>query len=532
MEKINADDTIVAISTPIGEGGIGIVRISGAQAIKIADEIFVSRNGERVAEFKTYTTHYGHAVDKGKEGERRVDKGNEEQIRAEGPGTYCSSEADLSAEAKRESNLAKAEGRVENFSTRPIVRQQPCSKNILYSDIIDEVLLTVMRSPGSYTKEDIVEINCHGGIQALKRVMGLTVKHGARIAEPGEFTKRAFLNGRIDLAQAEAVLDTIRAKTEGSLKVAIGQLGGELSKGVNEIREEIINITAQVEASIDFPEEGLELSGKRELAKRVDDILKKIGALIKSYDNGMIFREGVLAIICGKPNVGKSSLMNLLLRRDRVIVSPIPGTTRDAVEEIINLNGIPIRLVDTAGISDTKDILEKEGVKKSKKYLALSDIVILILDASTPIEAADREIIDLIGDKKKIVALNKIDLVKEEALRKLKEVFKKDTVIEISVEKRENIEALEKAIELAVLSGGFSQGEGVIVSNARHKEALDKAYGSMLSVKKTLDEEGDPALEITAIDLKEAIFDLGLIVGKSVSDDILDRIFSQFCIGK
>ena len=267
--------------------------------------------------------------------------------------------------------------------------------------------------------------------------MDLALKHGAKVAQPGEFTKKAFLNGRIDLAQAEAVLDVIRAKTEGALKVAAAQLDGELSDSVNEIREHIINITAEIEASIDFPEEGLELSRKPELIKKAKDIIRKIKLLIKSYDNGMVFREGVLAIICGKPNVGKSSLMNLLLKRDRVIVSPIPGTTRDAVEEIINLNGIPIRLVDTAGISDTKDMLEKEGVKKSKSYLELSDIVIVMLDASTPIEAVDRDIIDLVGDKKKIVVLNKSDLVKRTGLSKLKEKFKNDTAIEISVKKKD-----------------------------------------------------------------------------------------------
>ena len=462
MGKHSLEDTIVAISTPIGEGGIGIVRLSGVDAIKIADKIFRSKDGKKASRFETYTTHYGHIVDGRK--------------------------------------------------------------------IIDEVILTVMKAPRSYTKEDIVEINCHGGIQAVKRVMDAVLRYGARVADPGEFTKRAFLNGRIDLTQAEAVLDIIRAKTEGSLKVAVDQLEGELSKSVDEMREEMLDITAEMEASIDFPEEELEISRKRELTEKLKVLIKKAGLLIKSYDNGMVFKEGVLAIICGKPNVGKSSLMNLLLKRDRVIVSPIPGTTRDAVEEIINLGGIPIRLVDTAGISETKDILEKEGVKKSKTYLALSDIVILILDASTPIDAADREIIGLVGDKKKIIVLNKIDLAEKGDLTEIKEKFKKDAVIGISVKKRENIGLLEKAIRKSILSGGFDQGEGAIVTSARHKEALDKALRSMLSVKRAL-RIGEP-FEIITIDLKEAIFNLGLIIGKSVSDDILDRIFSQFCIGK
>jgi tRNA modification GTPase len=456
------DDTIVAISTPPGEGGIGIVRLSGAGAIKIVSEIFRSRDGHSISRFKTHTIHYGHVVD----GKRSV----------------------------------------------------------------DEVLLTVMKSPRTYTKEDIVEINCHGGMQALKRVMELTLKYGARMASPGEFTKRAFLNGRIDLTQAEAVLDVIRAKTQSSLKVALSQLDGELSRNINSIREELLNITAEVEASIDFSEEDLELTNKKALIKKAKDIADKIGLLIKSYDNGVVFREGVLATICGKPNVGKSSLMNLLLKRDRVIVSAIPGTTRDAVEEIININGIPMRLVDTAGISDTKDVLEKEGVKKSKKYLELSDILILMFDASTGIEEADKKIMDLASERKKIVVINKMDLAKRSGRDKIKAKFKGETIVEISVKKKENIGLLEKAMYDSILSRGFNQGECVMVNNARHKEALDKAYESMLSVTKAL--EDNAGAEIAAIDLKEAIFYLGLIVGKSVSDDILDRIFDRFCIGK
>ncbi|MDD5427949.1 MAG: tRNA uridine-5-carboxymethylaminomethyl(34) synthesis GTPase MnmE [Candidatus Omnitrophica bacterium] len=467
MVRHSTEDTIVAISTPMGEGGIGIVRLSGDKATGIADKIFKAKDGRKPSRFTTYTVHYGHVID-------------------------------------TRSGSAK---------------------------VIDEVLLTVMKAPKSYTKEDIVEINCHGGIQAVKRIMELALECGARMAEPGEFTKRAFLNGRIDLVQAEAVLDVIRAKTEGSLKVAVGQLEGELSKTVNDIREEIINIAAEIEASIDFPEEELELSKRNELANKMNDVTQRLGGLVKSYDNGMIFREGVLAIICGKPNVGKSSLMNLLLKRDRVIVSPIPGTTRDAVEEMISLNGIPIRLVDTAGISDTKDILEKEGVKKSKKYLKLSDIVILMLDASAPIGKADKDIIDLVAGKKKLVVLNKTDLAKKENICKLKEKFRADTVVGISVKNKNNIAALEKTIHNMVLGGSFGQGEGAVVSNARHKDALDKAYRSMLSVKREFD-KGGGSFETAAIDLKDAIFYLGLVIGKSVSDDILDRIFSRFCIGK
>ena len=466
MNKKVHDDTIVAVSTPVGEGGIGIVRLSGSESLAIADRIFVSSDGSKPSGYATYTMHYGKVVDK----RGRKDKA------------------------------------------------------------IDEVILTVMRAPKSYTKEEIVEINCHGGLQAVKKVLGLVLKCGSRLAEPGEFTKRAFLNGRIDLAQAEAVLDVIRAKTEGSLKVAVDQLEGELSKSVNEIRDSVIDIASQVEASIDFPDEAPEAAGAKELANKVASAVSSLERLAGTYGEGAVLREGVLAIICGKPNVGKSSLMNLLLKRDRVIVSPIPGTTRDAVEEMINLRGIPIRLVDTAGIAQTKDLLGKAGVAKSKKYLALADIAIVMLDSSTKLDAADAAIIDITALKKKIVVLNKCDLSKKMDAKKVRGLFRGERIVEISVEKKKNIEELEKMIADTVWSGGFAQGEGVIVSNARHKELLDKACDNMLSVKKAIEKDAPP--ELIAIDLKEAVFNLGLIIGKSVSDDVLDRIFEQFCIGK
>ncbi|MFA6142921.1 MAG: tRNA uridine-5-carboxymethylaminomethyl(34) synthesis GTPase MnmE [Candidatus Omnitrophota bacterium] len=463
MSGDKLEETIAAISTPVGEGGIGIVRLSGDIALKIADGIFVSKDKTKPSKFKTYSVHYGHVVNKGRE-------------------------------------------------------------------VIDEVILTVMKAPGSYTKEDIVEINCHGGIQAVKKVLDLVVRRGARIAEPGEFTKRAFLNGRIDLAQAEGVLDCIRAKTEGSLKVAMHQLEGDLSRSIDSVRDAMLDIAAHIEASIDFPDEGLELEEKKALIVKCEDVISKLRSLIDSYTEGQVFREGVLAIICGKPNTGKSSLMNLLLKRDRVIVSPVPGTTRDAVEEMINLKGIPIRLVDTAGISKTKDTVEREGVKRSKKYLEMADIVMLILDSSVKLEKRDLDIIELVKGKNKIVVLNKIDLPCKIDRAQLKELFKEERVVEISVEKRSNINKLEDAVSSTIFKGGFNQGESAIISSARHKRALDKSYKCMLSVRKALRDELWP--ETTSIDLKEAIFNIGLVTGKSVSEDILDRIFERFCIGK
>ena len=479
MERTSSDDTIVAISTPIGEGGISIVRLSGSQALKIADEIFISRDGRKASTFRTYTTHYGHI------GNRDMGYG----IR----------------------------------DTLPLTRNPN-------PEIIDEVILTVMRAPKSYTKEDVVEINCHGGIRAAKKVLDLVLKRGSRMAEPGEFTKRAFLNGRIDLAQAEAVLDVIRAKTDSSLKVAVGQLEGELSNRIERLRSKILDIASQIEAGIDFPDEDIEILKEGDCLTRVGEILSELKEVISTYDEGMVYREGILAIICGKPNVGKSSLMNLLLKRDRVIVSPIPGTTRDAVEEMINLKGAPVRLVDTAGIDETEDLLVKEGVRKSKKYLARSDMVLLVLDASTKIDKKDLALKKLVDGKKKIVIINKCDLARKIEKEKLTSLFRNDEIVEISVKTRRNMDLLEKAILDAIFNGAFEQGESVVVSNARHKELLDKTLVNMLSVDKTLREGA--SLELAAIDLKEALFNLGLIIGKTVSDDVLDRIFEQFCIGK
>lgn len=464
MRKGSVEDTIVAPATPIGEGGIGIVRISGSKALEIADKIFMSKDGKKPSKYKTYSVHYGHII-------------------------------------------------------------EGINKNIL-----DEVLLTVMRAPKSYTKEDVVEINCHGGIQAVKDVLDLVMEQGARLAEPGEFTKRAFLNGRIDLVQAEAVLDVIRAKTEGSLRAAMGQLDGKLSKDVSFIFDSLIDMASHIEAAIDFPDEELDIIKEDGLAGKAQELTSRIKYLIDSFNEGVVLREGVLAVICGKPNAGKSSLMNLLLKRDRVIVAPIPGTTRDAVEEMINIKGIPIRLVDTAGIGAIKDVLYKMSSDKSKHYIERSDIVLLMLDASTKIDEEDLALMKLVGDKKKVVIINKTDLDKKTDKKSVSALFKKDVIIEMSVEKKKNIELLEETILDTVYSGKFTQGEGAIITNARHKELLDKAFNSMLSAAKLIRESSHP--ELIAIDIKEAAFNLGLIIGRSVSDDVMDRIFEKFCIGK
>ncbi|MCK4649237.1 tRNA uridine-5-carboxymethylaminomethyl(34) synthesis GTPase MnmE, partial [bacterium] len=350
MERNFNDDTIVAVSTPIGEGGIGIVRLSGRDSMRIADRIFLSSDKMKPSRFKTHTVHYGHIVDNSiqKTGDRELKKKKDKYV-------------------------------------------------------IDEVLLTVMRAPRTYTREDIVEINCHGGITALRKVLALLVKNGARLAEAGEFTKRAFLNGRLDLTQAEAVLDVIKAKTDAALKVSLNQLEGELSKEIKSTRVEIIDILADVEAEIDFTEEDIETGAERDWLKKIKGAKKRLQKLVDTYHDGTILREGITAVICGRPNVGKSSLMNLLLRKNRVIVTHIPGTTRDAIEETANIRGVPIKLVDTAGIREDKDVVEKEGIEKSHQYLSRADLALCMLDGGERLKKEDRNLLKKINSRNAII---------------------------------------------------------------------------------------------------------------------------------
>ena len=335
--------TICAISTPIGEGGIGIVRISGRDAISIADKIFFSKKNKKLSSLASHTIHYGEIRD--------------------------------------------------NNSER-----------------VDEALVSIMKAPNTYTKEDVIEINCHGGALSLKRVMELVIKNGARLAEPGEFTKRAFLNGRIDLAQAEAVIDIINSKTDDSLRLAVGQLSGILSKKVNAIREELISIIASVEASIDFVDEDIEFISRDVMEKRIKGAVDEIEALITTADEGRIYKEGIATAIIGRPNVGKSSLLNALLKEERAIVTPVPGTTRDVIEEWVNIKGMPLRILDTAGIRHTEDIVEMEGVKRSREAIKMADIILLLIDGSVKLNEEDKRLMEEIRDKRLIVLLNKSDL--------------------------------------------------------------------------------------------------------------------------
>ena len=469
----NTDDTIVAVSTPVGEGGIGIVRLSGRKALSIADKIFVSKDKSKPSTFKTYTIHYGHVIKK----------------------------------------------------------SSP-------KEIIDEVILTVMRAPKSYTTEDVVEINCHGGIVPLRRTLDLALSRGARLAQPGEFTKRAFINGRIDLAQAEAVLDIIRSKTDSFMKVALGHLEGGLSNKISSLKEKLLDILSELEARIDFSEDDIELAPKEDLSRKLDISSVEIKKLIDDAWKGMVLKEGIMCVICGKPNVGKSSLMNVLLRRSRVIVTPVPGTTRDAIEEEINLKDIPIRVVDTAGISETRDIVEEHGIRKSKSYIKLADIILFMLDLGKRWSRMDEEIFNNIRGKKFITIANKSDLPVKLDLNKVKKMLKsrsgkrKDEIIEISLLRKRNLDRVEDAILRKVWHGEIPHPEGAFVTNLRHRKDLEGAHKCIGKAIKALGEKYTAFPEIVASDLKEAVFFLNSILGDTIEPDILDRIFSKFCIGK
>ena len=466
QKKINLDDTIVAISTPVGEGGIGIVRLTGKDSLPIADKIFKSKDNKLPSEFESYTTHYGHIV--------------------------CRSDAQC--------------------------------------EVIDEVILTVMRAPKSYTKEDIIEINCHGGITPLRRVLELVLSLEARLAQPGEFTKRAFLNGRIDLTQAESVLDIIRSKTDTSLRTAMSQLEGDFSKKVKDLRLRLIDLHGHVEASIDFPEEDIDILSNCGIEQETGKIIKELKALVDSADRGRILMEGVSTVICGKPNVGKSSLMNSLMRQRRVIVSHIPGTTRDAIEEIININGIPLRIIDTAGITETDDFLTKEGVERSRHHMESADLVLFLLDGSQQLCKNDKAIMNEIKDKKVIVVVNKTDLPKRLKIDKIKKVLHDKKIIEISVAKKKNLKRLEDIISEMVWGGQVSADHTSLVTNARHKALLIQSKNTLERLLRNLRKR--ISSEFIALDTKEAIESLSEITGETVDIDILDKIFSKFCIGK
>lgn len=463
VNSITAYDTIAAISTPPGEGGISIVRLSGDEAIQVAQRVF---KGKDLANVPTHTINYGHIVD---------------------PATQ---------------------------------------------DVVDEVMVSVMRAPKTYTREDVIEINCHGGIVDTNRILQLLLSQGARMAEPGEFTKRAFLNGRIDLTQAESVMDLIRAKTDKAMQVAVDQLDGNLSHLIKNLRQDIFSVLGQEEVNIDYPEYEMdEVTGKMmlEKAQKVRDHLVQ---LLKTANQGKILREGLATAIIGRPNVGKSSLLNYLLHEDKAIVTDVAGTTRDTLEEYVNVRGVPLKLVDTAGIHHTTDKVEKIGVERSKKALGQADLVLLVLDASAPLQSDDRELLKATQDKKRIILLNKTDLPAALHPENLEALVTDDSrIISVSILKTAGLDALEAAIARLFFGEGIENSQSnVLVTNARQ-------YGLLAQAKAALDEvitalQNEVPLDLVQIDMTTAWEKMGEVVGENAPDELITQLFSQFCLGK
>lgn len=455
-------DTIAAISSAAGNSGIGIIRVSGDEAIEVVDKIFRPANkNKKLANVESHTVHYGHIMDGDK--------------------------------------------------------------------TLDQVLVIVMKNPHSYTGEDTVEIDCHGGMLILKKVLDLVLKNGARTAEPGEFTKRAFLNGRIDLSQAEAVMDLINSKNDFALNSSIEQLKGGVSDAIKDIRKDIIYHIAFIESALDDPEH-ISLDGyDEEITKMLSENINKISKLVNSFDNGRIMKEGIKTVILGKPNAGKSSLLNLMLGEDRAIVTDIEGTTRDTLEENINFNGLSLKIIDTAGIRDTEDLVERIGVNKAKEIAKEGDLIIYVVDGSRELDDNDREIIKLINNKQAIILVNKSDMDTVINIDELKKDSNRDVIL-FSAKNGEGMDQLEEEIRNMFYSGKVTYNDQVYITNARHKEALENALESLKQVKNSVD-AGMPE-DFYSIDLMDAYTDLGLIIGESVEDDLVNEIFSKFCMGK
>lgn len=450
-------DTIAAISSAAGNSGIGIIRVSGDEAIEVVDKIFRPANkNKKLANVESHTVHYGHIMDGDK--------------------------------------------------------------------TLDQVLVIVMKNPHSYTGEDTVEIDCHGGMLILKKVLDLVLKNGARTAEPGEFTKRAFLNGRIDLSQAEAVMDLINSKNDFALNSSIEQLKGGVSDAIKDIRKDIIYHIAFIESALDDPEH-ISLDGyDEEITKMLSENINKISKLVNSFDNGRIMKEGIKTVILGKPNAGKSSLLNLMLGEDRAIVTDIEGTTRDTLEENINFNGLSLKIIDTAGIRDTEDLVERIGVNKAKEIAKEGDLIIYVVDGSRELDDNDREIIKLINDKQAIILVNKSDMDTVINIDELKKDSNRDVIL-FSAKNGEGMEQLEEEIRNMFYSGKVTYNDQVYITNARHKEALENALESLKQVKNSVD-AGMPE-DFYSIDLMDAYTDLGLIIGESVEDDLVNEIFQN-----
>ena len=455
-------DTICGIATPLGEGGISIIRVSGSDSLKIINKIFKGKNSSDILDMKSYTMRYGY--------------------------------------------ICNIDSKVE----------------------IDEVIISYMKGPRSFTAEDVVEVNCHGGVVSTGRVLEEIIKAGARIAEPDEFTKRAFLNGRIDLSQAEAVMDIIRAKTDLSMKSAVMQSNGALSKEIGKLREYMLNTLALIEYSVDFteddeePDETIPIRVQEQLTVAIEDMKK----LLEGANEGRIIRDGLKLAIIGKPNVGKSSLLNCLLKEKRAIVTDIPGTTRDIIEEFISLDGIPVKITDTAGIRETEDEVEKIGVEKSREKIDEADLVVLMLDSSRPLEDEDREIIENVKDKKYVVLMNKNDLEKKISDEDIKEL---KNIIYISAKTGFGIDELKEKVKDLFFNGEVDS-ESMIISNNRHKQAL---YRALENCEEALDRvKSNEYLDLISIYVTSALKALGEITGSELEEDLINKIFSEFCVGK
>ncbi|MBC7765209.1 MAG: tRNA uridine-5-carboxymethylaminomethyl(34) synthesis GTPase MnmE [Hyphomonadaceae bacterium] len=454
-------DTIAAISTPVGVGGIGIVRVSGELAIALCDTVFHSKKGTKLCNVCTHTIHYGHIVSDGQ--------------------------------------------------------------------VVDEVLVSVMLAPKTFTGEHTVEINCHGGILSTSAVLTQVIHAGARLAENGEFTKRAFLNGKMDLSQAEAVIDVINAKTDSLRKHAVGQLGGSILDEITKLRNQLLTLVSHLQAAADFPEEDIPELEQGEVEIKLTAILSEMTHLLNTADYGKIVREGLSTIIVGKPNVGKSSLLNAMLKENRAIVTEIAGTTRDVIEEYINLRGVALRMMDTAGIRETDDLVEKIGVERSKAYLEQAELVLLMLDGSQPLCDNDRQMAELVAQKKVIICINKADLGMALDIKEVQKLFKGHPILHLSATQGQGIAQLEQMIADMFFSGAVVQNMPTI-TNIRHKQSLMHGQTSLQEAL-TAFHQGMP-IDIIAIDLQSTVAHLGEIVGLTVSEEIIDRIFHDFCLGK
>lgn len=458
-------DTIVAVATALSNSGIGIIRVSGKEAVAIVAPIFVNKKKEPVlSKMQSHTIRYGFIMD---------------------------------------------------------------DKN----EIIDEVMVSLMKAPRSFTTEDTVEINCHGGILIMNRILQLVIRQGARLAEPGEFTKRAFLNGRIDLSEAEAVMDVIASENDLALKNSVKQLQGSVSSKIKSLRAEIIYEIAFIESALDDPEH-ISLDGYPEkLTAKVNNLLSEISYLINTSENGKMIRDGIRTVIVGKPNAGKSSLLNLLAGEDKAIVTEIAGTTRDILEENIRLSGVNLHMIDTAGIRSTEDVVEKIGVSKAKQYASDADLIIYVVDSSVPLDQNDDEIIEMIRNKKCIVLYNKSDLSSEVVFDELASNLPAEAVlIKTSTKEHTGFDEFSKAIETLFFEGKINPDDELMITNMRHKQALTDALLSLQEVKKSLDLQMPE--DFYSIDLMNAYSSLGRIIGEEVDDDLVNEIFSKFCMGK